>query len=56
MRVDITDHDIQAFIEAWKKDFGETLTADQARPEASRLLTFFQAIGEVSNHEEKKEG
>ena len=37
----LTDDDIKDFIDAWRSDFGETLSADAARSEALRLLDFF---------------
>ena len=42
----LTDEDIQDFIESWKQDFGEVLTADRARSEIQRLLDFFTILGE----------
>lgn len=43
----IADEAIEDFIEAWKEDFGETLTPEVARMEANRLLDFFASINEV---------
>jgi hypothetical protein len=37
---------IQSFIESWAKDFGETLTPEQAQAEALRLLDFFAQFAE----------
>ena len=37
---------IQAFMECWKKDFGEVLTPEEARAEAMRLLDFFAFFAE----------
>lgn len=37
---------IQSFIECWKQDFGEILTPEEARVEATRLLDFFQKFAE----------
>lgn len=37
---------ILSFIECWKKDFGEILTPEEARVEATRLLDFFQKFAE----------
>ena len=46
----LSDEQIQSFIECWKKDFGEVLTPDQARVEAVRLLDFFAALDEMLRH------
>jgi hypothetical protein len=35
------DKQIHDFIEAWRKDFGETLSFDAAKLEATRLVEFF---------------
>jgi hypothetical protein len=43
----LSDKQIQAFIECWKKDFGEVLPPEQARVEALRLLEFFAAFAEM---------
>ena len=42
----LSDKHIQSFIECWKQDFGEILTPDEARVEATRLLDFFQKFAE----------
>lgn len=34
----LSDDDIQEFIGIWKKEFGETLSPDEARHEASQLI------------------
>lgn len=46
----LSEEQIQSFIECWKKDFGEILTPDQARVEAVRLLAFFAALDEMLRH------
>ena len=46
----LSDEQIESFIECWKKDFGEVLTPDQARVEAVRLLDFFAALAEMLRH------
>ena len=46
----LSDEQIESFIECWKKDFGEVLTPDQARVEAVRLLDFFVALDEMLRH------
>ncbi len=38
--MEFSDADIQAFIEAWEKDFGETLTPSDATHHATRLMQF----------------
>lgn len=45
--MELTDEEVQIFIEGWRKDFGETLTPDEARAEATRLLTFFSTLEEL---------
>ena len=42
----LSDQHIKEFIEAWKADFGETLTASEARAEATKLLDFFAQFAE----------
>jgi hypothetical protein len=37
----LSDEQIQGLITAWKADFGEVLSPEQARTEATRLLDFF---------------
>ena len=46
----LSDQQIQGFIDAWKGDFGEVLTPDEARVEAMRLLDFFAALAEMLRH------
>lgn len=36
----LTDEDIHEFIDAWKSDFGEALTKENARKHASALMDF----------------
>ena len=43
----LSDKQMQSFIECWKKDFGEILTPEQARVEATRLLEFFAALADM---------
>jgi hypothetical protein len=45
--MDLTDKDINTFIDAWKKDFGEQLAPEQARADMHRLLDFFVTLNEV---------
>ena len=42
--MDLTETDIKEFIEAWKEDFGETLSPEEARAGIERLLAFFLAL------------
>jgi len=44
--VNITDKQIQDFIDAWRKDFGETLSLAAAENEAKSLLNFFVQMAE----------
>jgi hypothetical protein len=53
--VNLSDQSIQDFIEAWKQDFGEVLSPETARSEATRLLEFFAwMIGELNHQESAK--
>lgn len=36
--MELTDEDIREFIDAWKKDFGETISTAEARKHASALM------------------
>ncbi len=42
----LSDQQVQSFIECWQKDFGEVLTPEEARAEAMRLLDFFVIFAE----------
>jgi hypothetical protein len=42
----LSDEHIQSFIRCWTKAFGEVLTPDQARVEATRLVDFFGQFAE----------
>ena len=42
----LNDEQIRHFAEAWKEDFGEVLTLEEARAEAMRLLEFFAQFAE----------
>lgn len=46
LQMQLSDEQINTFIEAWKMDFGEILTFEDARAEASRLLEFFGQFSE----------
>lgn len=52
-RMELTDDDIRAFADIWETQFGEKLTADQARTEAQRLLEFYAALAEPLPAEEE---
>lgn len=45
--VDLTDKEIQRFIEAWEKDFGEGLSKEEPQLELSRLLNFLYTLAEA---------
>ena len=40
----LNDDDIREFIEVWRKDFGETLSYEEARHHASQILTLYVAV------------
>ena len=42
----LSEQQVQSFIECWKKDFGEVLTPEEARAEATRLVEFFGQFAE----------
>lgn len=44
--MNLSDQQIHGFIEAWRRDFGETLSFEVAKTEATRLLTFFMQMEE----------
>ena len=39
--MNLSDQKIHDFIEAWRKDFGETLSFEAGKLEATRLIEFF---------------
>jgi hypothetical protein len=43
----LTKEDINAYIEAWKADFGETITYELAESEAQKLISFFLSLAEA---------
>jgi len=45
--MELTKEQVQAFIEAWQKDFGDRLSFEEAGVEAKRLLDFFAAMAEI---------
>ena len=47
--MELAEHEIERFIRAWKKDFGETLSKDAARSELSRLLTFLRILAAATS-------
>jgi len=42
----LSEEDIQSFIEMWEEEFGETLAPEVARSEARRLIDFFLTLAE----------
>jgi hypothetical protein len=38
------DAEVQEFAALWREEFGETLSPEEARCEASRLLTLYAAL------------
>jgi hypothetical protein len=44
--MDFSDERIADFIAIWKEEFGETLTPNQARIEATRLMELYLLLGE----------
>ncbi len=44
--MNLTDQQIQRLIDAWQKDFGETLSFEEAEKEAKRLVAFFMTLAE----------
>jgi hypothetical protein len=55
----LSDDQIQRFIEAWRVDFGEVLSPEAARTYGSqsttRLLDFFAAMSEMLRYPRKAE-
>lgn len=45
--MELTQEDIDSFIEMWRRAFGQTLTPERARSEANRLLDFFLTLAEA---------
>jgi len=44
----LSDDDLDSFIEAYRKDTGETLSRDEAFDAAHRVLGFFRVMGEIA--------
>lgn len=42
--MELTDKEIERFRRAWLDDFGEAISADFARAELARLLTFLYTL------------
>ena len=40
----LSDEDIDSFVAMWHDEFGETLSVDEARFEATRLLEYFASL------------
>jgi hypothetical protein len=49
----LSEQQIRDFIEAWRADFGETLSAEAAQSEAIRLLDFFAWMIEELGFQER---
>lgn len=47
--MELAEHEIERFVRAWKKDFGETLSKDAAHSELSRLLTFLRILAAATS-------
>jgi hypothetical protein len=47
---ELSDDDLASFIAMWQEEFGEVLTIDQARFEATRLLEFFVTLSNAFIH------
>jgi hypothetical protein len=47
----LTDDDLQQFMAAWREEFNESITAEEARDRAKALLDLY-AILTVSAHED----
>jgi hypothetical protein len=45
--MELTDEDVQEFIEAWREDGGEPLDLETGRAEMRRLLDFFVTMEEL---------
>lgn len=43
----LSDEQVRDFAACWKRDFGEDLSPDSAREQATRLLAFFAALAEA---------
>lgn len=54
--VDLSDTDITEFITAWRADFGDVLSLEEARSEALRLLHFFGTLEEALRLEDDPPG
>lgn len=44
---DISDAEIARFVEIWKHEFGETITAERARVEAGLLLELYWQLAQL---------
>lgn len=42
--MELDDDEIESFKQAWRDDFGETISFETARSELNRLLMFFQIL------------
>ncbi len=42
--MELTDDDIREYQEIWKKEFGEEISADDARRSASQVIELFRLL------------
>lgn len=47
--VNLNDQDIEEFVDVWQQEFGETLSAEEARHEASLLLELCSLLARASS-------
>ena len=52
--MNLTEKDLQEFIGIWKREFGETITLDQARHEGTLLLELYYTVGQMLPGERRK--
>ncbi len=51
--MNLTDEDIEEFQKAWKEEFQEEITVDQARYEANLLIELYTVLLEPSSTKER---
>ena len=51
--MEFNDSDLQEFIAIWKHEFGETLTLDEARHRAHRVMTLYEVL--VTNEQKPRD-
>ena len=52
--MDLEDNDIREFADLWQHEFGETLSPEQARHEASHLMELYALLARPSEWQEPK--